>query len=63
MPRTLDEVIAFLPKGERDRIEARAAELIAEEISLRDLRKAIGKTQVAVAAQMKIGQYPDPSGR
>jgi hypothetical protein len=44
MPRTLDEVIASLPKGERDRIEARAAELIAEETSLRALRRAIGKT-------------------
>lgn len=56
MSRTLGEVIASLPQGARDRIEARAAELIAEETSLRDLRKAIGKTQVVVAAQMKVGQ-------
>jgi len=49
MPRTLNEVIASLPGTERAKIEARARELIAEEMSLRDLRKAIGKTQAAIA--------------
>ena len=52
MPRRLDEVIARLPEGERAKIEARAQELIAEEMSLRDLRKAIGKTQTAVAKRL-----------
>jgi hypothetical protein len=56
MARTLDEVIAALPKGERDKIEARARELIAEEMSLQQLRKAMHKTQVAVAKQLKVGQ-------
>jgi hypothetical protein len=56
MPRTLDEVIAKLPEGDRAKIEARAQELIAEEMSLRKLRKAIGKTQTAVAKRLKVGQ-------
>lgn len=56
MPRTLNQVIADLPEGERARIETRARELIAEEMSLRQLRKAIGKTQTVVAKRLKIGQ-------
>lgn len=56
MPRTLDEVIASLPEGERAKIEARARELIAEEMSLQDLRKAIGKTQTQVAKRLRVGQ-------
>src|SRR5215831_18192949 len=56
MPRTLNEVIASLPEAERTKIEARTKELIAEEMSLQDLRKAIGKTQVALAKRLKVGQ-------
>jgi len=57
MGRTLDEWIASLPADERRRIEARAAELIAEEMSLRDLRKAMKKTQVALAKRLKVRQH------
>lgn len=56
MPRSLNEVIAALPEDERAQIETRARELVAEERSLRELRKAIGKTQTAVAKRLKIGQ-------
>jgi len=56
MARTLNEVIADLPKEERKKIAARSAQLIAEEMSLRDLRKAIGKTQTNVARRLKVGQ-------
>jgi DNA-binding transcriptional ArsR family regulator len=56
MARTLKQVIAALPAGERHRIKARAAQLIAEEMTLQDLRKAIGKTQTAVARRLKVGQ-------
>lgn len=56
MPRTLSEVIASLPEAERAMIEARARQLIAEEMSLQDLRKAIGKTQTAIARRIKVGQ-------
>jgi DNA-binding transcriptional ArsR family regulator len=56
MPRTIDQVIATLPESERAKIEARARELIDEEMSLQDLRKAVGKTQTAIAKRLKVGQ-------
>lgn len=56
MARTLNEVVASLPRRERMKIEVRAQELIAEEMSLRDLRKAIGKTQASVARHLGVGQ-------
>lgn len=56
MARTIDEVIAALPKAERNAIAARAQELIAEEMSLQALRKAMSKTQVAVAKRLKLRQ-------
>jgi hypothetical protein len=40
MARTLDEVIGGLPLDQQRVIEACAAELIEEEMTLRDLRKA-----------------------
>lgn len=54
--KTLDEVIAELSPASRKRIEARTAELIEEHLSLRDLRKAMNKTQVQVAKKLKVGQ-------
>ncbi|MBI1777801.1 MAG: helix-turn-helix transcriptional regulator [Proteobacteria bacterium] len=56
MARTLNEIVSALPADERRRVEARAREIIAEEMSLRDLRKAIGKTQAAMAKRLKVGQ-------
>jgi hypothetical protein len=56
MARTLNEVIASLPDAERAKIAARARELIAEEMSLQELRKAIGKTQTMIARRLKVGQ-------
>lgn len=56
MARSLDEFVASLPAQERKRIEARAAELVAEELSLRDLRKAMKRTQVSIAKRLKLRQ-------
>jgi DNA-binding XRE family transcriptional regulator len=56
MGRTLTEKLAELPAARREKIEARAAELIAEEMSLRELRKAMGKTQAKVAEELGVGQ-------
>jgi transcriptional regulator with XRE-family HTH domain len=56
MARPLNEKLAELPAARREKIEARAAELIAEEMSLRDLRRALGKTQAKVAADLGVGQ-------
>ena len=53
---SLNEVLAALPRGERAAIKARTAELVAQEMSLRDLRKAFGKTQVAMADHLGIKQ-------
>jgi hypothetical protein len=48
----LNDMLSRLPNHRRAKVEARAAELIAEEMSLRDLRKALGKTQVAIAKKL-----------
>jgi DNA-binding transcriptional ArsR family regulator len=56
MVRPLSEKLAELPAARRRKVEARAAELIAEEMSLRELRKAMGKTQATVAAALGVGQ-------
>ena len=47
-----DEVIASLPPERQARIKARAAALIAEEMALRDLRRARRVTQEQVAEQL-----------
>lgn len=52
----LQRKIAQLPKERRARIDARAEDLIAEELSLRDLRKAMNRTQVQMAKTLNVGQ-------
>ena len=56
MGKPLDEVMAALPADRRRRVEARAGELIAEEMTLRDLRKAVGKTQAQLARRLRTPQ-------
>ncbi len=51
-----NDLVARLPAEERCAVQTRAAQLIAEEMSLRDLRKALGETQVSVARQLGIKQ-------
>jgi DNA-binding XRE family transcriptional regulator len=53
---TRNEKMRRLPASRRKRIEGRAAELIAEEMSLRDLRRAHRKTQEAIAKSLGISQ-------
>ncbi len=53
---TLDERMDKLPKARRKKVEVRAAALIAEEMSLQDLRKARMQTQVRVAKELGIKQ-------
>ena len=45
-----------VPPGRRRRVRARARQLIAEEMTLRDLRKALAKTQARVAKKLGVGQ-------
>ena len=54
--KTLREVTASLPGKEQERINARAKELIAEEMSLQSLRIAHRKTRKSMAALLGIGQ-------
>lgn len=53
---TLRDKMKALPAKRRKGIEARAAELIAEELSLGDLRKAHAMTQIRMAEALGIGQ-------
>jgi transcriptional regulator with XRE-family HTH domain len=56
MGRTVNEKLNELPQPRREKIERRAAELIVEEYSLRDLRRALGRTQTKIASTLKVGQ-------
>jgi transcriptional regulator with XRE-family HTH domain len=56
MARTLDEVISALPLDQQRDIEADAARLIEEEMTLRDLRKAHELTQTRMAEALRISQ-------
>jgi transcriptional regulator with XRE-family HTH domain len=51
-----DKFMERFTAEERAEIEERAQALIAEEISLRDLRKALGKTQAQLARKLKKPQ-------
>ena len=56
MDLDVNDIIAKLDPERRRRIEERAAELIAEEMTLRELRKARQLTQARVAAELGISQ-------
>lgn len=55
MAISLESIMQSLPAAQRREIEARTKELIAEELKLQDLRKAMGKTQVELAKTLDIG--------
>jgi len=56
MGKSLDDKIAKLGKKRQAKIKARADKLIAEEMTMRDLRKALQLTQKKVAKEMGINQ-------
>ena len=53
---TLTEKMEGLPDDRRRRVESRARALAAQEMSLRDLRKARDRTQARVARELGINQ-------
>ena len=53
---TLTERLDQLPLARRKKVEQRVKALIAEEMSLQDLRKARKQTQVRVARKLGINQ-------
>ena len=60
MGRSIDRIIASLPKARRDKIEANAAQMGQEMIdhadSWAEIRKAMSKTQSEIARQLGVGQ-------
>jgi Helix-turn-helix domain len=56
MTISLKTVIDNLPPEQRARVEKRAAELIAEEMTLRDLRKAREFTQIRMGELLNMRQ-------
>ena len=56
MATNVDDIIKKLSPAQRKKVEARAAELIAEEMTLRELRHARQLTQVRMAKKLGITQ-------
>jgi transcriptional regulator with XRE-family HTH domain len=56
MPRNVNDIIKGLSPALRKKVEARAAHLIAEEMTLRELRRARKLSQERVAKKLGIGQ-------
>ena len=56
MPTNVNDIIGKLSPTQRKKVEARAAELIAEEMTLRELRQARKLTQVRIATKLGITQ-------
>ena len=54
--KTLDQKIKEVSPARRKKIEDRAAQLLAEEMSLRELRRAHKLTQERIAETLGIGQ-------
>ncbi len=54
--RTVDAIIAKLPREEQEAIARRSQELIAEYMALQELRKAMDLTQKDVARELGIAQ-------
>lgn len=56
MPTNVNDIIKKLSPAQRKKVKSRAAELMAEEMTLRELRKARKLTQVRMAKQLGITQ-------
>jgi transcriptional regulator with XRE-family HTH domain len=56
MPTNVDTIVAKLSPAQRKKVEVRAAQLVAEEMTLRELRHARKLTQVRVAKTLGITQ-------
>jgi hypothetical protein len=56
MTKPFADLVAKLPADVRARIDVRTKELVAEELVLRELRKAVELTQVRMGELLGIGQ-------
>ena len=56
MATNVDDIIKKLTPIQRRKVEARAAELMAEEMTLRELRRARKLTQEKIAKRLRVTQ-------
>lgn len=56
MKKTLNDYLQALSPKDRKKVEARAAELIAEEMTLQELRKAMQQSQKMLAEKLQVKQ-------
>jgi len=56
MGKSLAAKIAELSPEAQQRVSNRTAELIDQELAIRDLRKAMAKTQAQIARKLDVGQ-------
>lgn len=56
MARNANDILKSLPASRRRKIEKRAAVLIAEEMTLKELRRARAMTQVRLAKNLGVAQ-------
>lgn len=56
MARNVNDIIKSLPASRRRKIEKRAVALIAEEMTLQELRRARAMTQVRLAKNLGVAQ-------
>lgn len=56
MTRNVNDIVKSLPTSRRRKIEKRAAALIAEEMTLQELRRARAMTQVRLAKNLGVAQ-------
>lgn len=54
--RSVKDIMKDLPAAQRKKVNARAAQLIAEEMTLQELRRARKLSQARVAKKLGIGQ-------
>jgi DNA-binding XRE family transcriptional regulator len=56
MARNVNDIFKSLPASRRHKIEKRAAALIADEMTLQELRRARAMTQVRLAKNLGVAQ-------
>jgi transcriptional regulator with XRE-family HTH domain len=56
MKKTLNDHLQALPRARREKVERRAEELIAEEMGLQELRKAMQQSQQRLAEKLHVKQ-------
>ena len=56
MARNINEVVAALPAERRRKIARRSREIVAEQMTLQELRKSRTITQAQLAKELKVAQ-------